>query len=60
MVSEGTRSKFLKPIRLDFPKYLGEVDPTYWIRQAEQFFHCYEIMYEDQVVMATYHLEGHA
>lgn len=45
---------------LEFPKYAGNVDPTYWIKQAKQFFNCHEIGYNDQVVMATYHLEGHA
>lgn len=47
-------------MKLDFSKYSGESDPTYWIRQAEQFFHCHEINYEDQILLVTFHLDGHA
>lgn len=59
VVFEATHAKFMKMIRLDFLKYFGEGDPTYWIRQSEQFFYCHEVAYEDQVEMATFHLEGH-
>lgn len=59
-LTEATHSKFMKLAKLDFRKYSGASDPTYWIRQSEQFFHCHAINNEDRVSMATFHLDGHA
>lgn len=41
-LSESTHAKFMKMIILEFPKFNGDGDPIYWIRQAEQFFCCHD------------------
>lgn len=52
------RARYVKLIKL--PKYLGAIDATYWIRQVEHFFVCHGVPYEEQVVIATFHMDGHA
>uniref|UniRef100_A0A2N9HMQ3 Retrotransposon gag domain-containing protein n=1 Tax=Fagus sylvatica TaxID=28930 RepID=A0A2N9HMQ3_FAGSY len=45
-------------VKLDFPRFNGGEDPTSWICHAEQFFRFYETPLEDQVALASFHLEG--
>lgn len=59
-LTANTHAKFIKSIRLEFPKYSSESEPVYWIRQVEHFFYCYGIEYEDHVMMATFYLTGQA
>ena len=47
-------------MKLDFPRFNGIEDPTSWICCAEQFFRFHETPIEDQVALASFHLEGEA
>ncbi|RVX10184.1 hypothetical protein CK203_016154 [Vitis vinifera] len=49
-----------KLAKLDFPCYDGSEDPTLWICRAEQVFEFQGTSLEDQVKLATYHLEKDA
>lgn len=44
-------------LTLTFPKFDGE-DPTEWVYKAEQYFDFKEIAPDQQVVLASFHLEG--
>ncbi|KAF5761352.1 putative retrotransposon gag domain, aspartic peptidase domain superfamily [Helianthus annuus] len=44
-------------LKLQFPRYGGD-DPTGWIYQAEQYFDFQKVAPEDQVQLATFHLDG--
>lgn len=57
-LTTNTHAKFIKSIRLEFPKYSSESEPVYWFRQAKHFFYCYGFEYEDHVMMATFYLLG--
>ena len=47
-------------LELDFPRFNGTEDPTSWLCRAEQFLRFHEIPMEDQVSLASFHLEGEA
>lgn len=44
-------------LRLDFPRFNGE-DPTGWVYKAEQYFDFKDISPDQQVQLASFHLEG--
>jgi hypothetical protein len=44
-------------LKLSFPKFNGD-DPTAWIYKAEQYFEFQNIMPNQQVQLASFHLEG--
>ena len=46
--------------KLDFPRFNGNEDPTSWICRAEQFFEFQNIVEEEKISLAAYHLEGEA
>ncbi|KAJ0836439.1 putative nucleotidyltransferase, Ribonuclease H [Helianthus annuus] len=49
----------VKPhLKLIFPRFNGDHDPTGWIYQAEQFFDFQKITEDDQVQLASFHLDG--
>ena len=47
------------PLKLPFPKFDGE-DPSSWIYKAEQYFEFQRVTLEQQVHIASFHLEGFA
>ena len=49
----------IKNPKLEFPRFQGE-DTTCWIYQAKQFFSYHNTPEHQQVVMASYHLDGKA
>ena len=49
-----------KPVKLDFLRFDGEVDPTSWLCRAEQFFEIHETPAADRVSLALFHLESDA
>jgi hypothetical protein len=46
--------------KLQFPKYDRSLDPTSWVCRAEQFFEFQNIVEEEKVPLAAYHLEEEA
>ncbi|KAJ0433305.1 putative retrotransposon gag domain-containing protein [Helianthus annuus] len=44
-------------LKLHFPRFSGD-DPTGWIYQAEQYFEFQKVATEDQVSLASFHLDG--
>ncbi|KAL5769060.1 hypothetical protein ACOSQ2_015843 [Xanthoceras sorbifolium] len=44
-------------LKLSFPKFNGE-DPTGWVYKAEQYFYFKSIAVDQQVQLASFHLEG--
>ncbi|KAL5810054.1 hypothetical protein ACOSQ4_026622 [Xanthoceras sorbifolium] len=44
-------------LKLSFPKFNGE-DPTRWVYKAEQYFDFKSIAMDQQVQLASFHLEG--
>jgi hypothetical protein len=44
-------------LKLSFPKFNGD-DPTGWIYKAEQYFEFQNIALDQQVQLASFHLEG--
>ncbi|WVZ58046.1 hypothetical protein U9M48_008358 [Paspalum notatum var. saurae] len=46
--------------RIDFPKFDGKADPLLFINKCESFFHQQRILAEEQVWLASFHLEGPA
>ncbi|KAH9779621.1 hypothetical protein KPL71_007762 [Citrus sinensis] len=44
-------------LKLDFPRFNGE-DPTGWVYKAEQYFDFKDISPDQQVQLASFHLEG--
>ncbi|XP_042487967.1 uncharacterized protein LOC122068169 [Macadamia integrifolia] len=49
-----------KVVKLDFPKYNGEEDPTSWVCRADQFFEYHRTPVEERVPLASWNLEGDA
>jgi hypothetical protein len=47
-------------VKLDFPQFNGEEDPTSWVCRAEQFFRFQGTHEEDKAALASFHLEGEA
>ena len=47
-------------VKLDFPKLNGTEDPTSWICRTEQFFRFHDTPIENQVALASFHLEEEA
>jgi hypothetical protein len=47
-------------VKLDFPRFNGEEDPTVWVCRAEQFFRFQGTQEEDKTSLASFHLEGEA
>jgi hypothetical protein len=47
-------------IKLEFPKFNGDEDPTTWVCRAEQFFRFQETSEEERTALASFHLEGEA
>ncbi|KAJ0021522.1 hypothetical protein Pint_31690 [Pistacia integerrima] len=58
--SNASSAYTLKPIRLDFPWFKGEEDPTSWLCRVEQFFNFHEKPNEERVSIASFHLEDEA
>jgi hypothetical protein len=48
-----------KPVKLEFPRFKGG-DLTSWVYRAVQFFHYYQILEEEKVIHASYHLDEEA
>jgi hypothetical protein len=44
-------------LKLSFPKFSGD-DPTGWVYKAEQFFEFQNIVNDQRVQLASFHLEG--
>ena len=57
--SESLPVNFIKNLKLEFPRFQGE-DPTCWVYRAKQFFSYQKNLEHQQVVMASYHLDGEA
>lgn len=57
---ESNSSLVPKLAKLDFSKYDGSDDPTSWVCRTEQFFEFQNIIEEEQLPLAAYHLEGKA
>ena len=49
-----------KLVKLDFPRFNGEEDPTNWLCRAEQVFQFHETQEANLVSFASFHLEGDA
>jgi hypothetical protein len=49
-----------RQVKLDFPQFNGEEDPTSWVYRAEQFFRFQGTSEEDKAALASFHLEGEA
>jgi hypothetical protein len=47
-------------VKLDFPRFNGEEDPTSWVCRAEQFFRFQGTHEEYKATLASFHLEGEA
>ncbi|KAK2983097.1 hypothetical protein RJ640_009836 [Escallonia rubra] len=47
-------------IKMDFPRFNGEEDPTGWSCRASQFFYYHQTSEEERVPMASWNLEGDA
>ncbi|KAJ0623068.1 putative retrotransposon gag domain, aspartic peptidase domain superfamily [Helianthus annuus] len=54
VVTGGEGKPYLK---LHFPRFSGD-DPTGWIYQSEQYFDFQKVAVEDQVNLASFHLDG--
>ncbi|GJZ37165.1 transposon ty3-G gag-pol polyprotein [Tanacetum coccineum] len=54
LVAGGEVKPYLK---LHFPRFSGD-DPTGWVYQAEQYFDFQKVAAEDQVNLASFHLDG--
>lgn len=53
-----TNNSNCKPyLKLRFPRFGGD-DPTGWVYQAEQYFDFQKVAEEDQVELASFHLDG--
>ncbi|KAK2996971.1 hypothetical protein RJ639_026366 [Escallonia herrerae] len=49
-----------KVIKMDFPRFNREEDPTSWSCRASQFFDYHQTPEEERVLMASWNLEGDA
>ncbi|KAL4197196.1 hypothetical protein AMTRI_Chr04g249880 [Amborella trichopoda] len=59
--SSGSVGTYLpRMVKLDFPKFNGEEDPTSWVRRADQFFEFHHTPEEDRVPLASFNLEADA
>lgn len=47
-------------VKLDFPRFNGEEDPTTWVCRAEQFFRFQGTNEGDKTALASFHLKGEA
>ncbi|CAN1183413.1 hypothetical protein LINPERPRIM_LOCUS41566, partial [Linum perenne] len=52
----GMRTRF----KVDFPRFVGDEDPTIWICQANQYFQFYRTVDADKVFIPSSFLEGEA
>ncbi|KAL4201804.1 hypothetical protein AMTRI_Chr02g260510 [Amborella trichopoda] len=58
--SESVGTYLSRMVKLDFPKFNGEEDPTSWVCRADQFFEFHHTPEEDRVPLASFNLEGDA
>ncbi|KAK3035596.1 hypothetical protein RJ639_033188 [Escallonia herrerae] len=57
----GSSGTYLpKMVKLDFPKFNGDEDPTSWVCRADQFFDFHQTPDEEKVPLASFNLEGDA
>ena len=49
-----------KTLKLDFPRFDGNDDPTIWICKVEKYFILHEIVEYDKVTLASFYLEEDA
>ncbi|GJU54013.1 uncharacterized protein Tco_1227727 [Tanacetum coccineum] len=57
----GPNSNYItKPLKLDFSRFNRKEDPTSWVCRAEQFFRFHSTPAEEQVSIASFHLEDDA
>ena len=49
-----------KTLKLDFPWFDGNDDPTIWICKVEKYFILHEIVESDKVTLASFYLEEDA
>jgi hypothetical protein len=49
-----------RQVKLDFPRFNGDEDPTMWICRAEQFFRFQGTLEGEKTALASFHLEGEA
>lgn len=47
-------------VKLDFPRFNGEQDPTTWVCRAEQFFRFQGTSEAEKTALASFHLKGEA
>lgn len=47
------------PMKLEFPRFFG-VEPTSWIYKANQYFTYYNILDNEKLMMASFHMDGEA
>lgn len=47
------------PMKLEFPSFFGE-EPTSWIYKANQHFTYYNILDNEKLMMASFHMDGEA
>lgn len=52
-------SGFVKPPKLDFPKFFGE-NPRLWLDRCQTYFEMYHVPGSQWVATATMYVEGHA
>lgn len=57
--SESSSMNLIKNLKLEFPRFQGE-DPTCWVYDAKKFFSYNHTPKHQQVMMASYHLDGEA
>ena len=48
-----------KVVRLEFPRFKGE-NPSSWVYKANQFFHLYNTLVNQKILLASYHMEDEA
>ena len=56
----GSGHSYAPRLKLNFPWFIGIEDPTSWICWVEQFFWFHDTTGEDEVALASFHLEGKA
>jgi len=57
---ERPHSFSYRHVKLDFPQFNGEEDPTNWVCRAKQFFRFQGTHEEDKAALASFHHEGEA
>lgn len=57
--SPAESSGFIKPPKLDFPKFYGE-NPRLWLDRCRNYFDMYRVPVPQWLLTATMYMEGHA